>query len=73
MAETCRSDAGENGNDSDCDSDVEFNPALPACDISVPSVNELPSLTFNEINLEKCRDDNVMIEREWIDAARAPT
>ena len=54
-------DAGDNGNDSNCDSDHELNTAFPACDIAVPTVNELPSLASKEINLEECRDDNAAV------------
>ena len=39
----------------------------------MPTVNEHPPLTLEEIYLEQGSDGNLMQVREWIDAVKAPT
>ena len=52
------SDAANSCNESDSESEHELSDLLPAFDLAMPTVNDLPPLTLEEISLEQGKDDN---------------
>ena len=42
-------------------------------DIPLPTLNDVPPHTLEEISSEQCREENIWIVRECIDPIKAPT
>ena len=59
--QTVGSDPAGSCDESDSESEHELNAVLPACHLSMPTVNDLPPVTSEEISLEQGRDENLMI------------
>ena len=52
---------------------MELDAALSAIDVAMPSIDELPPLTREEIGVEQRHDDNLLLVRSWLDHTITPT
>ena len=59
--------------DSDMISKSEMNAALCTLDVVMPTIDDLPPLTIEEIEEEQGRDANLTVVRSWIETAYIPT
>ena len=61
--------AAEHAFDGDTDSEFELNAALTIIDVALPTINELPPLTIEEIAVQQRRHYTLLFPRTWIEKA----